>query len=139
MTINYKKFKAPIFTGLVIMFIAVFPTEWFNLYDVRYFDKLLHLSGGIISAWFFSIFLRKELGESSKFRATVIVVSIAGLTGILWEFAEYISSAYVFQIAPTIAQYVFIGDLTDTLGDILMDLTGGLSFAIFYILKLKSR
>lgn len=132
MTINYKKFKAPIFTGLIIIFIAVFPTEWFNLYDVKYFDKLMHFSGGVISAWFFSIFLRKELVVSSKFRATIIIVSIAGLTGILWEFAEYVSIAYVSQIAPTIAQYVFIGDLTDTLGDILVDLTGGLSFAIFY-------
>lgn len=139
MKINYKKFKAPIFTGLIIMFIAVFPTEWFNLYDVKYFDKLMHFSGGVISAWFFSIFLRKEFVVSSKFRATIIIVSIAGLTGVLWEFAEYISSAYVSQIAPTIARYVFIGDLTDTIGDILLDLTGGLSFAVFYIFKLKSR
>lgn len=139
MAINYKKFKAPIFTGLIIMFIAVFPTEWFNLYDVKYFDKLMHLSGGIISAWFFSIFLRKELGVSSKFRATVMIVSIAGLTGVLWEFAEYISSAYVSQIAPTIARYMFIGDLTDTIGDILLDLTGGLSFAVLYVFKLKPR
>lgn len=139
MTINYKKFNAPIFAGLIIMFIAIFPTEWFNLYDVRYFDKLMHLSGGIISAWFFSMFLRKELGVSSKFRAVFIIVSITGLTGVLWEFAEYVSSAYVSQIAPAIAQYMFIGDLADTLGDILIDLTGGLSFAVLYIFKLKPR
>lgn len=139
MTINYKKFKAPIFTGLIIMFIAVFPTEWFNLYDVKYFDKLLHLSGGVISAWFFSVFLRKELDASSKFRAIIMIVATVSLSGIFWEFAEYVFSAYVSQIAPTIAQYMFIGDLTDTLGDILFDLTGGLSFAVFYIFKLKSR
>lgn len=137
MPIVYTKFKAPIFIGLAVLFVAVFPSEWFGLFRIHFFDKVLHLSGGIISAWFFLIFFRKELGATSKLRAIIIIVSIVSLVGVFWEFSEYISSVYVSQIMPAIARYMYIGDLTDTLGDILFDLTGGLSFTILYILKSK--
>ena len=133
---EFLKFKAPVMVGFVVLFVAVFITERFNLYDVKYFDKLMHLSGGIISAWFFSIFFRKELNASSKLKAAIILVSTAGLVGILWEFTEYFSSVYVSQVAPALARYMYIGDLTDTLGDILLDLTGGFGFGLFYFMRL---
>ena len=139
MKIDYAKFKMPVLAGLAVIFVGAFVAEWFYLYDIRYFDKLLHLSGGIISAWFFSVFFRKELGISSKFRAIIIILSATGFVGILWEFAEYISGAYVSQIAPIVAHYMFIGDLVDTLGDILTDLTGGLGFSLSLIFRLKCR
>ncbi len=139
MHIEYKKLRLPMFIGIGVILIAVFPSEWFGWFRIYFFDKVLHLSGGIISAWFFSIFFRKELGATPKFKAVIIVVSISSLVGVFWEFSEYISSVYVSQIAPVIAHYMYIGDLTDTLGDILFDLIGGWVFALLYILKLKSR
>lgn len=139
MLLAYTKFKAPVLVGLAVIFVAVFPSEWFGWFGIHFFDKVLHLSGGIISAWFFSIFFRNELSATSKIRAIIIIVSIVSLVGVFWEFSEYISSVYVSQIMPDISRYMYIGDLADTLGDILFDLTGGLSFGIPYFLKSKSR
>lgn len=136
---HYTKLKVPVFIGVVIILIAVFPAEWFGWANVNFFDKFEHLLGGIVVAWFFSVFLNKELKLTSKFKAGIIIIATVCLVGVLWEFSEYLSSTYGPLYAPIVTKHFYIGDLADTLGDILSDLLGGLVFALLYTLKLRSK
>ncbi|OFZ67583.1 MAG: hypothetical protein A3D92_18325 [Bacteroidetes bacterium RIFCSPHIGHO2_02_FULL_44_7] len=102
-----------------------------NLYAyVDYLDKAFHLLGGVVIAWFFSIYLRKDLRPIPRFRQLLFVIACVSLAGVVWEFTEYLSEIYSPRYAPWLLHYFSIGNLRDTLGDLVSDLLGGLVFFV---------
>lgn len=89
-------------------------------YELIHFDKIMHLLGGLLVALLWSKFFYRRLDSLSSFDFFLTIVGLTILIGVLWEFAEYAS-----QYFPTIHYYFYIGDLRDTLGDLLTDLGGG--------------
>ncbi len=103
----------------------------FDIYSaIPHFDKILHISGGFIVAWFFARFFQKDLAGVSRFHRFLILVAMAGLVGLIWEFAEF-SSSFLAPSHPLLHKYFYGGDLIDTLTDLMADLAGGILYALF--------
>ncbi len=151
MSQNNKKYIVPAIVGVGLVLFSILPLTLDLYHRFNHFDKLLHLSGGIIVAWFFSRYMSDELkqfhstsslrgdsvesGQAAKLKTLLILTAVACLVGVFWEFAEYLSSTYGPAYAPIIYRHFFIGDLADTLGDMLADIIGGFVFALCYIYK----
>lgn len=117
----------------VLVIFAIVIAGRFDLYDrIQYVDKTSHFVGGLIVAWFFSVYFRNILISFSKFERVVILVACVCLVGVFWEFAEYLSRAYSSEYIPVLYKYFRIGSMADTLGDLAMDMIGGLVFGLFY-------
>lgn len=75
-----------------------------------------------------------DIKTSSKIKSCLIIIGAVSFVGIMWEFAEYIAGQIL--IDPIYNKFglrtYFIGDLGDTMNDLLMDILGVLSWlAIF--------
>ncbi len=82
-------------------------------------------------AMFFSDYLKENLQGNTKIKNILIVVGVTTLIGVLWEFTEYLASMTLIHPIYThfhVRAY-FIGDLEDTLNDLLMDISGACFFA----------
>ncbi len=86
-------------------------------------------------AMLFSIYLRNHLLDGAKIKNTLILVSAVAFIGVAWEFSEYIASLTL--INPIYNHFhvrtYFIGDLDDTLNDLLMDISGAILFASIFL------
>ena len=125
-----RRLLTPFVTGVLVMVFGIFVATAFHLYAIPHFDKALHVTGGLIVAWFFSIFFKKDLVGVSWFHRFLILVAMAGLVGLLWEFAEF-GSSFLAPAHPILHRYFFGGDLTDTLTDLMSDLVGGMLYTLF--------
>lgn len=125
MTTMLKRNSGPI---ILILTLAVnvlfgFGFGWYRQF--WFFDIILHFLGGLgvaltVQRWL----VDKYLPAISGWLMAVLLVSAAGLVGLGWEFAEYLAS--VFLPSRFFGYKVgWIGDLPDTLSDLLMDLVGG--------------
>jgi hypothetical protein len=122
---NSKK----VIIGIAIIFVlavAIFVGQ-FHLYaKIWHLDKFLHAGGGLIAGWFFALYFKNDF-QDSRVRYILAIVSAVALVGVLWEFAERLSTLY----APHWFKYYFYGgDLNDTLTDLAADLIGGLAIGI---------
>jgi len=111
--------------------------QWYLTYS--WFDQILHFSGGFFIAMFFSIYLKDHLLENSKLKNTLIILSVASFIGVTWEFTEYIANLLV---SPAIYEHYgvrtyFMGDLNDTMNDLLMDILGATLFANIFLSRTK--
>lgn len=75
-----------------------------------------------------------DIKTQSKLKNYLIIVGAVILIGVIWEFAEYLANQTLTE--PLYNNFgirtYFIGDLNDTLNDLLMDILGALSWlAIF--------
>ncbi|OGN27611.1 MAG: hypothetical protein A2941_01280 [Candidatus Yanofskybacteria bacterium RIFCSPLOWO2_01_FULL_49_17] len=111
---------AVLFTVLVSFFVGKF-----NLYDfIPHLDKALHVIGGAIASWFFLEYFRddfQKIGPWTKFRYLLAVIGSAVLVGLIWEFAERLSSLYGTSL---MRRYLYGGDVDDTLIDLAADIVG---------------
>lgn len=127
-----KRYIIPVSIGIGLVIIATVVAGDLGWYDaIPFFDKLLHFSGGIIAGWISYIFMRRYVASAPRLVQGLFVLSGTALIGISWEFAEYLSSALDFYLA--IEGYLYIGDLRDTIFDLVMDLTGGGLAALWHI------
>lgn len=86
-------------------------------------------------ALFFSDFLKEYFPGKNKFKNTVILIGVAVLIGTLWEFAEF-AAGRIFTVYTLSGERIyFIGDLVDTLGDLLMDIIGGGIFSLLHFFR----
>ena len=120
--------------GLVFM-AGIFPSERFELYTkIHYFDKYMHFLGGFVIALFLFYLLESDFKLLSRASFLFFLVSATALIGVFWEFAEYLSNTFLAHSNSDplflIYRYFHGGDLTDTLGDLLMDLGGALTFGV---------
>ncbi|MBI2451673.1 hypothetical protein HYV50_01180 [Candidatus Pacearchaeota archaeon] len=113
-----KIFKLPI--AILLLHIFLVPLGIYEKY--LWFDIPMHLLGGLSVAMSYLALLklmqskkRLQMPEQILF---VFVVSLVALTGILWEFSEFILDILTTSIK---AQQ----GLTDTMSDLFFNLIGG--------------
>ena len=117
----------------------MFVTFW-SKYDYYHVDKFFHFLGGFFVAMFFYYYLEHELKKIGWFKSIVILVSTAILVGVLWEFWEY-SMDRIFHdtlLGAYSLRLRFGGDLTDTLGDLFLDIIGAIAFSISHLLRRRN-
>jgi len=115
-----------IFFGLGIAYISDFFLYWSA--PVPWIDIPLHFLGGVWAALlfvpFFTRLFHRQTMENLWERALIVVliVSFAAFIGVLWELQEFlVVKLFGFSLQPGIA---------DTMGDLTMDMIGGLFMAL---------
>lgn len=121
------------FLSLVVIFI----TNTIGLYngwyhDFFWFDMTLHFLGGFFVAMLLSQYLREYLFEGWRLKNFLVILGVVSFMGVSWEFSEYIAN---LKISPILydrygIRTYFMGDLDDTMNDLLMDILGAGSFAL---------
>jgi hypothetical protein len=140
MSFHIKKYLSPIFSGVALLILGLFISTHYDFYSyVVYLDKVYHVLGGMVLGWFFFRYF-----NGSEFRLTqlnLIFVTIAAVCffGVIWEFAERLSSVYSPVYFPSLYQYFHGGDLNDTLLDLVADMFGGLLFVLASIHTRRGR
>ena len=115
--------------SLITIFLINLIGLFYGWYDFPWFDTALHYLGGFFVALLFFNYLKKHFIPGSKAGNALILVGSVALIGVVWEFAEYIASQTLVepvQAAFGIKTY-FMGDLDDTVTDLLMDILGAMT------------
>ena len=104
-------------------------------------DIPVHFLAGVLSAavfyWFFQRF-PSHFDTSRHFWVTLLMVlGWAALVGVLWEFTEFLYDFLIAKYSLSLNTLQF--GLRDTLGDLLSDLLGALTLAIFVKLRYHNR
>jgi uncharacterized membrane protein YjdF len=132
--------KRAVFFLIIILIINLFGLYYRWYLDYPWFDQVLHFSGGFLVAMFFSSYLKEQLFVGSKLKNTLIIVGVAIFIGVIWEFLEYLASLTL--IGPIYTTFhikaYFIGDLDDTINDLLMDILGAITFALIFLHSFRS-
>ncbi len=124
MPFSFKTFAIFLFVLAVSYFSAVATGfYWKN----PWVDIPLHFLGGVVAALFGAIYFKNQLENLNKFAALVFILGFAALIGVLWEFFEWGVDAF---LKAKINQ----ATVSDTLGDLAIDLMGGL--AVFWLYNL---
>lgn len=128
------------FIFLVIIFLVNAVGMYFGFYmKFWWFDMSLHFLGGFFMAMFMAHYLM-DVKMPSKLKGFLIIGSTVTLIGVLWEFAEYLASQTLIE--PLYRTFgiktYFIGDLEDTMSDLLMDMIGAFSWLTIYKSRAKS-
>ncbi|MEK7185323.1 MAG: hypothetical protein AAB726_01745, partial [Patescibacteria group bacterium] len=143
--INFSKGSLlyPIIAGVLLFLVGVFVSGFYELYyKLSYLDIIYHFLGGIVLGWFFYIliFSKREVGQgdeqSERFAGKnfsvsmqlFILVSAVCFAGVIWEYAERLSTIYASIHAPWLYYWFSGGNLNDTLFDLLADMFGGAFF-----------
>src|SRR3989344_6552716 len=132
--INMKKTISFLILIFIINLIGLY-NQWYLIYP--WFDQVLHFSGGFFMAILLSIYLKDHLLDSSKLKNTLIILGVVSFMGITWEFAEYIANVIISPIVYNLfaVKTYFMGDLSDTINDLLMDILGAGLFSFILILR----
>ena len=126
------------FLSLVIIFLVNAVGLYYRWYlDYSWFDQILHFLGGFFVAMLFSVYLKDYLLNGSKLKNALIILGVVSFVGIMWEFAEYTASQTLIE--PIYRNFgvktYFIGDLNDTIDDLLKDVLGAGAFAWLHLLR----
>ena len=124
------------FFFLVLIFIINIPGLYYGWYlKWEWFDATLHFLGGFFVAMFMAEYLKDRLVPTGKVKNTLIVIGATVFIGVVWEFSEYIANQTLiepFYRWLEIRAY-FMGDLPDTVNDLLMDILGANSFSFLHL------
>lgn len=127
----------PVSAGILLLLVGIVLGERYLLYDkVPYFDKILHLTGGVIVAWFFDYIFFEEIKHMAHWKIILVLVSSACFIGVLWEFAEYLST-FSRHTYPLLYHYFHGGNFADTMSDLTADIVGGILLSVPLVLKKK--
>lgn len=120
----------------------------FNIIGIYYnwylnwwwFDIVSHFLGGFFIAMLMADYLKGHFLPGEIIKNILIIVGATIFIGVVWEFCEYIANQTL--IRPT-KQYLginayFMGDLDDTVTDMMLDIVGSFLFAISYLKKFKN-
>ena len=134
--INTKK----TFLILVVIFIINAVGLYNGWYHFFWFDMVLHFLGGFFMAMFLSQYLKDRLFDGWKLKNFLIILGVVSFMGVVWEFSEYLAN---LAISPIIYNHYgirtyFMGDLDDTMNDLLMDILGAGLFS-FILHSFRSR
>ncbi len=124
-------------TVLIILFLILFVETLSSIgswqWIVPWLDMPMHFAGGIWVALLFFYLDENYFKISNKIARYLSTISFTMLTGVLWEFAEYIYS--VFFPSSVFSLFKFPMNLyRDTLGDLFFDLAGALFFCLLYFI-----
>ncbi len=122
---------------LTILLLSNIPSIYYGLYlKYWWFDVAQHFLGGFLIAMLMTGYLKDHLLPGDKLKNALIIVASAAFIGVVWEFAEYIANQTLvepFYRWFSIHVY-FMGDLQDTVKDLMDDILGGIGFFIIYSL-----
>ncbi|KKR22889.1 MAG: hypothetical protein UT53_C0031G0002 [Candidatus Yanofskybacteria bacterium GW2011_GWD2_39_48] len=133
-----KKQKIALLFLVITFSLSIIATiyGWDN--DYAWYDIVLHLSGGLFMAMFLYDYFSSAIMGTNWFKKMLLIVGYTLIIGVLWEFAEFLAGKYLSD--PIYNKWhfrtYFIGNLQDTLYDLLNDIIGGLAFAITYRRKI---
>ncbi|MEX2090703.1 MAG: hypothetical protein WD989_01050 [Candidatus Paceibacterota bacterium] len=126
------------FFFLVFIFLINLPGLYYQWYlNYWWFDVVLHFLGGFFIAMFFAAYLDEHILGTSKLKNALVIIGAAMFVGVVWEFAEYIANQTLtepFYRYFEVRAY-FMGDLSDTVNDLTMDMLGAASFAWLHLLR----
>ena len=119
--------KALIF--LTIIFFSNLIGIYYGMYMTWWFDMSHHFLGGFFVSMLIFHYL-SGVKTSSKLKDYLIIIGAVSFIGVVWEFAEYLASQTLIEPLYTHFGFraYFIGDLDDTINDLLMDILGGFTF-----------
>ena len=121
------------FILLIILFLINLPSLYYSWYiQFSWVDTVQHFLGGFLVAMFMSYYLKDHLLERAFLKNMLIVIGVTTFVGVAWEFSEYIAN---LAISPILYDHYgvrtyFMGDLDDTMNDLLMDILGAGLFAL---------
>lgn len=97
-----------------------------------WFDVVMHFSGGLFMAMFMATYLKEHLRTGEVIKNLLVIVGATVFMGVAWELAEYTANQTLIE--PFYRWFgirtYFMGDLDDTITDLLMDISGALLFTI---------
>ena len=99
-------------------------SRWYFLWG----NTVFHFAGGLLFGALTAEYYASEFGRLSQPLRIICIVSIVTCIGVIWEFHEFILS----QSALSSGGAKFIGDLRDTINDLLMDMLGGITAALVF-------
>lgn len=118
---------------LAVIFFGNFAGMYFDFYLTWWFDTALHFLGGFFVAMLMFHYLA-DVSSPTKIKRCLIIVGAVSFIGVVWEFAEYTAAQTL--IKPLYNnfgfQVYFIGDLDDTIKDLLMDIIGAFSWLTIF-------
>jgi hypothetical protein len=133
--LRHLRTRWPVVAGIaLIVFGIVAAEQWGLYYRIPNFDKVLHVTGGAIAAWFALSLLQDDVTRLKPWKQALIIVAIACTIGTVWEWAEFFSNGTQHTF-PVWYHYFHGGDLTDTIGDLIADVTGAVLFAGWVLYK----
>lgn len=123
------------FIGLVAVFAINMPSLYYGWYlKWDWIDIILHFSGGFFVAMFMADYLKDRLVSGQWIKNTLVVAGATIFIGVVWEFAEFIANQTLIDFVYNkfgIRAY-FMGDLADTVNDLLMDTLGAFTFFFLF-------
>jgi hypothetical protein len=133
--------SAPLRIGTLITSLLILTLHELAVWNGWYspttdFDIVMHILGGFWVGTFLLYFFEEHprlspLHETGGWRAFVSLVSLVVLVGVLWEFYEFLA-AYLPVILRNASTPEF-QTYTDTLGDLLCDITGSIAAGLAFI------
>ena len=118
------------------IYIGIFK-GWGNLMPV---SMVFHFSGGLFMALLLYSLYHSELGRLSQPFRWLVLVALTLSVGVFWEFSEYLANQTLTEPIYRHFHYhlYFMGDLDDTVQDLVMDTVGALAFVLLWFKQFKS-
>jgi len=110
------------------LFSLVMGTMW-DFYDkLEWWDLLMHILSGLILGAIGNIILNKRTGERQipKIVRFLFIIGIACLGGVIWEIYEFTIDS-LFNLDTQLAK---TDGISDTMWDLILDLSGGIGVGI---------
>ncbi len=105
--------------AIVVAHYVFFFTDWYSSHYVL--DRAMHCAAGAWTAAFgmYFFFTQGRLSAAKGAYAALAVLGFAALTGVVWEFHEFVSDLFITDPA-RVMQF----SVADTMGDLFFDLLG---------------
>lgn len=131
-----KKLLAPGLAVFIILILGILVSGYFDLWE-RWgnFDTLMHFSGSVVLAWFLATLFSATVRKLAFWETALFLTGSVLLFGVFWELLEYLSGAYLK--GTLIYSYYHGGDLSDTILDLVADISG--AFAYMLIIRTGKR
>ena len=107
--------------------------QWYLVYP--WFDQVLHFLGGFFIAMLMANYLNDYFVNKNTLKNLLIIVGVTVFIGVAWEFVEYIANQTLIEpvyIYFKVHAY-FMGDLDDTVSDLLMDILGATTLSLLHL------
>lgn len=117
--------------ALMVVFSVNIPSLYYGWYlKFDWVDIVLHFWGGFFVAMFMADYLKDRLVPGGRIKNVLIVIGATIFIGVVWEFAEFIANQTLVDFFYNVfgVRAYFMGDLNDTVLDLLMDILGALMF-----------
>ena len=125
----------------MILIIIDIPSIYYGWYLYwSWVDIFLHFAGGFFVALFMADYLKNHFLAGKLIQNILIIVGATVFIGVIWEFAEHLANQTLIEPAQKYLDVnaYFMGDLQDTVLDLLMDILGALTLCPFIFLSKNS-